>query len=213
VDEPVEYICVKRQVDAKGTDMADGDIFRADEVGGETLQALVEITTASGRKAFAHAALAGGGGAANAANQTAGNTRLGAVDEAAPADDTASSGLNGRLQRIAQRLTTALITPLLAATSSPVTGTSNATVNSTAFTPNLGRPINIMLTGTWTGSVTFQRSVDGGATWQGVTIGGVAWAVFTANCNEPVWEPTEAGATFRVAAVLTTGNISYRIAQ
>jgi hypothetical protein len=29
---------------------------------------------------------------------------LGAVDEAAPASDTASSGLNGRLQRIAQRL-------------------------------------------------------------------------------------------------------------
>lgn len=31
--------------------------------------------------------------------------QLGAVDEAAPASDTASSGANGRLQRIAQRLT------------------------------------------------------------------------------------------------------------
>ncbi len=36
--------------------------------------------------------------------QSAANTLLGAVTEAAPATDTASSGLNGRLQRIAQRL-------------------------------------------------------------------------------------------------------------
>jgi hypothetical protein len=35
-------------------------------------------------------------------------TILGALTEAAPASDTASSGLNGRLQRIAQRLTTLL---------------------------------------------------------------------------------------------------------
>lgn len=54
----------------------------------------------------------GGGGDASAANQatqiTAANltnTNLGGVTEAAPATDTASSGLNGRLQRIAQRLT------------------------------------------------------------------------------------------------------------
>jgi hypothetical protein len=37
--------------------------------------------------------------------QTTGNTRIGDLTEAAPATDTASSGLNGRLQRIAQRLT------------------------------------------------------------------------------------------------------------
>ncbi|TIN10377.1 hypothetical protein [Mesorhizobium sp.] len=35
-------------------------------------------------------------------------TLIGAVTEAAPASDTASSGLNGRLQRIAQRLTSLL---------------------------------------------------------------------------------------------------------
>lgn len=59
----------------------------------------------------------GGGGDATAANQVAANTLLGAVTETAPASDTASSGLNGRLQRIAQRLTaliTALGTPLQA---------------------------------------------------------------------------------------------------
>lgn len=47
----------------------------------------------------------GTGGDASAANQTAQSTLLGAVAETAPASDVASSGLNGRLQRLAQRLT------------------------------------------------------------------------------------------------------------
>lgn len=40
--------------------------------------------------------------------QAAGNVLVGAVTETAPGTDTASSGLNGRLQRIAQRLTSIL---------------------------------------------------------------------------------------------------------
>lgn len=44
-------------------------------------------------------------GFATAANQATDLTQVGGVTEAAPASDTASSGLNGRLQRIAQRLT------------------------------------------------------------------------------------------------------------
>ena len=44
-------------------------------------------------------------GASTATNQTTNHTRLGSLTETAPATDTASSGLNGRLQRIAQRLT------------------------------------------------------------------------------------------------------------
>jgi hypothetical protein len=42
---------------------------------------------------------------ATEATQTTQNTRIGDLTETAPATDTASSGLNGRLQRIAQRLT------------------------------------------------------------------------------------------------------------
>jgi len=38
------------------------------------------------------------------------DTKVGSLTEAAPATDTASSGLNGRLQRIAQRLTTLIST-------------------------------------------------------------------------------------------------------
>jgi hypothetical protein len=45
-------------------------------------------------------------GASTSANQSTEITNLGGVTETAPASDTASSGLNGRLQRIAQRLTT-----------------------------------------------------------------------------------------------------------
>lgn len=44
-------------------------------------------------------------GVATAANQTTELTRIGDLTETAPATDTASSGLNGRLQRIAQRIT------------------------------------------------------------------------------------------------------------
>lgn len=73
---------------------------------------------------FSAAGGGGGAGDASAANQatqiTAANltnTEIGALTETAPANDTASSGLNGRLQRIAQRLTsliTALGTPFQA---------------------------------------------------------------------------------------------------
>lgn len=46
--------------------------------------------------------------AATSTNQDAERVLLGAVTETAPASDTASSGLNGRLQRIAQHLTSLL---------------------------------------------------------------------------------------------------------
>lgn len=51
---------------------------------------------------------AAAGGDATAANQITEQGFIGALTETAPATDTASSGLNGRLQRIAQRLTSLL---------------------------------------------------------------------------------------------------------
>lgn len=56
-----------------------------------------------------------GAGGATAANQATQTTQLGSVTETAPATDIASSGLNGRLQRIAQRLTSLLTGIVLAA--------------------------------------------------------------------------------------------------
>jgi hypothetical protein len=68
--------------------------------------------------------------AATAANQSTLNTRTGDVTETAPSTDTGPSGLNGRLQRIAQRLTS-----LIALVPSGLTGSGNfktALVESTA---------------------------------------------------------------------------------
>lgn len=59
-------------------------------------------------------------GAATAAAQATESTLTGAVTETAPATDTASSGLNGRLQRIAQR-----ITSLIALIPAALTGSGN----------------------------------------------------------------------------------------
>jgi hypothetical protein len=60
--------------------------------------------------------------------QSAQNTLIGAVNETAPASDTANSGLNGRLQRIAQRLTS-LITGVGAITdASATTDTGNFSI-------------------------------------------------------------------------------------
>ena len=52
---------------------------------------------------------------ATATNQVTLNTRVGDLTETAPASDTASSGLNGRLQRIAQRISS-LITAMTTGT-------------------------------------------------------------------------------------------------
>lgn len=58
------------------------------------------------------------------------NTRTGSVTETAPATDTASSGLNGRLQRVAQRLTS-LIALLPTALGSVAAAASLAVTQST----------------------------------------------------------------------------------
>lgn len=77
----------------------------------------------------------GGGAIANAARVTIGtdDTVVGALTETAPATDTASSGLNGRLQRIAQRLTT-LITGVVLAAGSAVIGKVNHNAGAAALT-------------------------------------------------------------------------------
>lgn len=63
-------------------------------------------------------------GAATSANQSSELTLIGDVTETAPANDTASSGLNGRLQRIAQRITSliAVFNPLTSAPTSSASG-------------------------------------------------------------------------------------------
>lgn len=92
-------------------------------------------------------------------------------------------------------------------------GSAGAAVTAGPFVPAAGKPIVLTLSGTWTGTAKLLRSVDGGATKLPVTLAGAAWAVYSANACEPVWEENEAAATFYLQLAPATGSISYRLAQ
>jgi hypothetical protein len=77
------------------------------------------------------------------------NTQLGIVTETAPASDTASSGLNGRLQRVAQRLTTLLaVFPTTIAVNSGVKDASTLRVVLATDQPALTTPMPVAITKT-----------------------------------------------------------------
>lgn len=95
------------------------------------------------------------------------NTEIGGLTETAPASDTASSGLNGRLQRIAQRLTSLIAVFNIGA------GTEAAAVRVTLPTDGTGK-VNAAQSGTWTvqpGNTanTTAWKVDGSAVTQPVS--------------------------------------------
>lgn len=81
------------------------------------------------------------------------------------------------------------------------------------FRPAAGIPIHLQLSGTWTGRVSLERSIDDGATRQGLTVGGTSWASFFTNANEPVWQENETGATFWLNVEITSGELTYRVSQ
>lgn len=111
------------------------------------------------------------------------------------------------------RLADQVVVTDIAATSTPLAGSTSGSGTSAVFTPQLGRVMTLSLWGTWAGSVTLQRSTDGGTTKLPVTVGGLPWGAFTANCNEQVWVPTDAAETFYLAIVITSGTLNYRMAQ
>lgn len=107
-----------------------------------------------------------------------------------------------------------VVLTVTAATSTPVVGTANNTSNSAIFTPQLGRDMYLTLSGTWDGSVQVQRSVDGGSTWNNITIaGGQPWGHYTDNCDEVIDQPTDSDGRYRLSFVITTGTVNYRLAQ
>jgi hypothetical protein len=65
---------------------------------------------------------------ATSALQSTLNTQVGIVTETAPASDTAASGLNGRLQRIAQRLTSIFTTQTDGSQQSKIRGNTDGTL-------------------------------------------------------------------------------------
>lgn len=98
-----------------------------------------------------------------------------------------------------------------AASASPVTGSLSATGQSATFTPDLGRPIWVGLSGTWAGTVTLERRIGSGA-WRGVTLVGAPLA-WTSNINEPVFEETVEGAQYRLNFTRTSGTLDYEVRQ
>jgi len=103
--------------------------------------------------------------------------------------------------------------PPVAAAPPPLEGSTGKATIAGPFQPAPGVPIHLQLSGKWTGRVSLERSTDGGATRQGLTVGGTGWASFTANANEPVWQENEAKVTFWLNAQITSGELSYRVSQ
>lgn len=118
---------------------------------------------------------------------------------------------------------TTLDTGDVAATSNPLTGTISDTLAHVIgpFTPQLGRAIvaTINAIATATGSAQLLRSTDGGATQLAVTRNSSVanmWnftSVLGAIVNEAIWQENDAAATFYLAVTLSTGTITYRLAQ
>lgn len=98
-------------------------------------QALAALSTPVVLTALQQTALTPPAAITGFATETTLDTRLGALIEAAPGSDTASSGLNGRLQRIAQR-----ITSLITALGSPFQ--AGGSIGNTAFIANAGTNLN-----------------------------------------------------------------------
>lgn len=138
----------------------------------------------------------------------------GDVAQGAVADAAWSGAGSGTVVAILKAIWTALTRDRVSSGVTVLTG-SQASGSTTPgpFTPQLGRDMVLTLSGTWTGSVQLMRSVDGGTTKLPVTVGGTTWALFTANCNEPVWTSSESGATFYLAITVASGTVVYRLAQ
>jgi hypothetical protein len=90
----------------------------------------------------------------------------------------------------------------------PVSTTvSNTTqTDSAAFTPQLGRPVNVLITGTWAGTVQVLRSLDGGTTRNPITAAGTPYGRFTANAQEAVGSDSDPAATYYLRFMLTSGS-------
>ena len=95
----------------------------------------------------------------------------------------------------------------------PLEGKADASTAAGPFVPTRDAPMHLQLSGTWEGSVTLERSIDGGKTRQGVTAGGMPWARFTDNVNEPVWQESGTDATFWLQITLQSGQVSYWLSQ
>ncbi len=177
---------------------------------GVQLPAGAIVLVAGADDAKTNADLSGGAGVTDADTvrvvPATDGTVLGPVTETAPATDTASSGLNGRLQRIAQRLTSliALLPSALGSggglkvdgsgTALPVSGTVTITPSGTqtvsgTVTANAGTNLNtsaLALDATLTGGTQKTKIVDSGGTNVATVSAGGAVKVDGSAVTQPV---------------------------
>jgi hypothetical protein len=105
------------------------------------------------------------------------------------------------------------------ATSSAVTPTSGDAVFSAGtatigpLTPIMGKEIWVTLSGTWAGSVQLLRSTDAGMTKLPLTVAGATYGAFTGNANEQVAFPSDTAGIYYLTATLSSGTLTYRVAQ
>lgn len=156
------------------------------------------------------------------------DTKVGSLTETAPATDTASSGSNGRLQRIAQNITSLIAklpsalgqttksaslsvtlasdyqAPVLPANSAPA-WTNITALNGdgvAAMDATNYRSGGLQLTGTWSATVNVQISLDGGTTWVSLRLANQTGGVFTSGVttNNIYMFAVPPGAQLRVRA-------------
>ena len=82
------------------------------------------------------------------------------------------------------------------------------------FIPQLGRPIWLNLSGTFTGTCQLLRSTDGGETKFPLTTGnGVAKPIWTTPLNAAVAEDSVATASYWLMIEIASGSLSYKMEQ
>ena len=101
-------------------------VAKVANTGQTTMSASLPVAIASDQSAVPVSGTVAVTGVATETTLAAANVLIGAVNETAPATDTASSGINGRLQRIAQRLTSMIA--LLPASLGAKTGANSLSV-------------------------------------------------------------------------------------
>lgn len=101
-----------------------------------------------------------------------------------------------------------------ASTATALAGTTATSTTLGPFTPELGRPIWLTLSGSWAGTVQLQRSTDSGTTKLPITfLDGSARGSWTGAVNAAVAEESCAGATYYLVVTLSSGTLAYRLAQ
>lgn len=105
------------------------------------------------------------------------------------------------------------VSTITVAAPAPLAGTTAVSLQAGPFVPTSAKPVVLALSGSWNGTVRLLRSTDGGTTRLPLTATGLPWGSFTANCCEAVWEETMSGAALYLDIALTSGSLTYRVAQ